>query len=253
MLTQTMIIDMGWTKAMIKKLLPEPKLRFNPQYGNYVNLWPEEIVMEAMKKDDFRSEKEKAEKRKLSAQKALNKRIINLGEKMSEKVKNLDIEVLEDQWLRQRTIWYKERSMMIDRRDYQRELYQRREDDLENTGRSKYIREYCEDDGKRYEDYFDEWGYPIETDIKINNESISEETMRKWIVEFIVNELSHFRTFAYNIRNMYGGEYATSRMKIALLERISEFYPKYKEECMRQKVEVIRHTGIRMEKDYLYA
>ena len=156
------------------------------------------------------------------------------------KAKNTDIEIIEDNELRNRAVWYHEYEMQIDRRNYQRELLKRQDNDFADTGKRIPIKEYCKVDGKKYEDYFDEWENPIETDIKFIKENVCEDTMKKWIVDFIIGRLTLFHHTAHNIRNMYGGEYATSRMKIALLERISEFYPKYKEECIRQKEELIR-------------
>ena len=50
MISQKTVIEMGWTKAMIAKLLPEPTLKPNPNYRSAapMKLWIEEEVIAAM-------------------------------------------------------------------------------------------------------------------------------------------------------------------------------------------------------------
>jgi len=76
MITQKTILSMGWTKAMIDKLLPEPELKENPHYwrGAPMKLWPEVLVKSIMETEEYRMEKEKADCRKKSAQKAAGNR-----------------------------------------------------------------------------------------------------------------------------------------------------------------------------------
>lgn len=70
MIAQKTILSMGWTKAMIDKLLPEPELKENPHYwrGAPMKLWPEALVKSIMETEEYRTEKEKADRRKKSMQ-----------------------------------------------------------------------------------------------------------------------------------------------------------------------------------------
>lgn len=72
MIAQKTVLSMGWTKAMIDKLLPEPELKENPHYwrGAPMKLWSEVLVKSIMETEEYRTEKEKADRRKKSAQKA---------------------------------------------------------------------------------------------------------------------------------------------------------------------------------------
>ena len=56
MITQSTILAMGWTKTMIKNLLPEPTERPNPHYkcAAPMKLWEQEKVLEIMETEDFR-------------------------------------------------------------------------------------------------------------------------------------------------------------------------------------------------------
>ena len=68
MIAQTTVTSMGWTKAMINKLLPEPELKDNPNYRSAapMKLWPEALVRSVMETEEYRMEKEKADRRKKS-------------------------------------------------------------------------------------------------------------------------------------------------------------------------------------------
>ena len=69
MITQSTILAMGWTKTMIKNLLPEPTERPNPHYkcAAPMKLWEQGKVLEIMETEDFKRALEKASKRKNSA------------------------------------------------------------------------------------------------------------------------------------------------------------------------------------------
>ncbi|MGN1155252.1 MAG: hypothetical protein ACI4TK_03670 [Agathobacter sp.] len=66
MINQAAILKMGWTKTMIAKFLPEPKLKQNPWYKEAapIKLWRESDVLSIMETADFMTEMEKAAKRR---------------------------------------------------------------------------------------------------------------------------------------------------------------------------------------------
>ena len=61
-ITQSTILAMGWTKTMIKNLLPEPTVKPNPHYecASPMKLWEKEKVLEIMETDDFKQALEKS-------------------------------------------------------------------------------------------------------------------------------------------------------------------------------------------------
>lgn len=74
LITQSAVLSMGFTKAMIGKLLPEPTLRDNPRYkcAAPMKLWKETDVLAAMDTDAFREAAAKAERRKVAASKGVD-------------------------------------------------------------------------------------------------------------------------------------------------------------------------------------
>lgn len=66
MINQTNILEMGWTKTMIAKFLPEPTLKQNPWYKEAapMKLWRESDVLSIMETADFMTEMEKVAKRR---------------------------------------------------------------------------------------------------------------------------------------------------------------------------------------------
>lgn len=74
LITQTAIKEeYGWTQGMINKLLPEPILKRNPRYACAapMKLWPEQVVLAVMGSEEYRVAKEKAERRRTGANKAV--------------------------------------------------------------------------------------------------------------------------------------------------------------------------------------
>ena len=57
MLTQSTLLEKGWTLRMIKKFLPEPILKTNPHYrsGPKMKLWDENTVLSVMETEEFKS------------------------------------------------------------------------------------------------------------------------------------------------------------------------------------------------------
>ena len=91
MITQSTVIDKGFTKAMIKKLLPSPIERPNPNYKKAapMKLYVESDVLKVMETDEYKEEWEKAQKRKTSALKAVETKKENLKKTSFKKAENL--------------------------------------------------------------------------------------------------------------------------------------------------------------------
>lgn len=251
MIAQTTVISMGWTKAMINKLLPEPELKDNPNYRSAapMKLWPEELVKRVMETEEYRTEKEKADRRKKSAQKAAETRIVNFCNRAEDRAGTIEIIVLDDDELRERTLRHQE--AIIEGREYAFQAYiERQQERGYRRGEYKSLEEYCEEEGKDYNYYFEN---DIPRDIKVHLSNVKEETMQRWIVNYIRHQLTLYDGVLRGFKGNAGTDEASSRFKNALLDQIAKYYPAYKDECERQKVEVVYHTGTRMEKDYLYA
>lgn len=70
MICQSTILEMGWTKSMISRLLPEPVLRKNPYSSQKppMKLWREADVLACMETEEYKALHAKAEKRSRTAQ-----------------------------------------------------------------------------------------------------------------------------------------------------------------------------------------
>lgn len=113
MITMSTVISMGWTKTMIASLLPEPKLVDNPYYCKAapMKLYKEQDVLDAMQSDAYKQALEKANKRKLSAQKATKTKTEILAKNMDAFVESVSVEVISNSELVKETIeaknaWY---------------------------------------------------------------------------------------------------------------------------------------------------
>ena len=113
MIAQTTIIEMGWTKALIAKFLPEPTLKPNPHYKKAapMKLWKESDVLAVMQMDDFLDALEKTNERRKTAQKAISTKKENLSKRALELAKSLRISIIPDNELRKKTLeakqsWY---------------------------------------------------------------------------------------------------------------------------------------------------
>jgi len=234
MISQTTVIDMGWTKAMITKLLPEPVLKPNPNYRSAapMKLWVEEEVIAMMQTPAYIEAKAKADKRKISAEKAVETRIVNFCAKVVEKAHGINVDILEDDVLRERTLQHQEERKANEEyrfRDYL-ERCQRRD---ERRGYYKELEEYFEDRGADYYRYFDVDGTPLDITVRIAD--VNEETMQRWIVNYIRHVLTHYDSELYGFKGKTGKYEASLEFKLAILDRIAECYPRYAAECERQK------------------
>lgn len=119
MLSKKAIKELGWTDKMIKELLPEPKEVTNPIFKSAkpMKLWKESTVLKVMKTDEYKKMKEKLDKRRKSAKKAVETKKNKLKKQVEKAIKEIRIKVLEEDELRKVTIkekqkWYDYQMMM---------------------------------------------------------------------------------------------------------------------------------------------
>lgn len=100
-ITQSTLITMGWTKTMIAKFMPEPKLVPNPHYKKAapMRLYDREEAIDIMDTDEFIAELEKANRRKQSARQAVETKAKKFAEKMAEIGKSINVTVIDDEEL----------------------------------------------------------------------------------------------------------------------------------------------------------
>ena len=107
MLTQSKIInEYDWTKTLIKKFLPEPKLVPNPHYRSAapMQLWKEADVKEVMKTPEFKEAFAKAKKRKAYASKTVDTKKDKLKEQKTKFLNSIHIKILSDKTLRKKAL-----------------------------------------------------------------------------------------------------------------------------------------------------
>lgn len=61
-----------------------------------------------------------------------------------------------------------------------------------------------------------------------------EDTLIRWIVNYIRHNLVDYDNFLYKISGKVGSIGVYPEIKTAVLEKIAVAYPQYKEECERQ-------------------
>ena len=101
MLTQTEVLLRGWTKSMIEKLLPEPKLAKNKHCSKYpTKLWSLEVVEQIEQTEEYKEYLEKAQKRSESRYKAASRRREATQKEFEVAKDNINITLVEDSQLR---------------------------------------------------------------------------------------------------------------------------------------------------------
>lgn len=121
LLSQSALIDMGWTKSLIRDFLPEPILKPNPMYASAPEMkcYREEDVNAAMQSAEFLAAKSKADKRKASAAKAVTTKTEKLVRSYADIASKIEVEVWPYPDLRSETIRSKRlHYMMIDKDFY---------------------------------------------------------------------------------------------------------------------------------------
>lgn len=109
-LTQSEILELGWTKSLIGKYLPDPTLKPNPRYKKAapMKLWNKRDVLDAMDSEAFKAAMEKAGKRKAAAEKACATKAKKTVEEMTAVGNGLKIKIIPDDDLRKRTLQAKQ-------------------------------------------------------------------------------------------------------------------------------------------------
>lgn len=190
MITQTTVLEMGFSKSMIAKLLPPPTEKPNPYYRNSapMKLWSKADVLQVMETDEYKNMLEKVNKRKQSAKRAAETKKDNLVKTISDYADHISIKVLKDEVLIQRTISAK--------KDWN----------------------YCTGH------FYDDWEF----------QSINDETLSRWVVNYIRHNLVEYDRTLYGLRGKTGKSEAYVTFKRAILSKIALAYPKYSDECVRQ-------------------
>ncbi|MCH4889867.1 hypothetical protein EZV73_19960 [Acidaminobacter sp. JC074] len=74
-------------------------------------------------------------------------------------------------------------------------------------------------------------------------ESADDETKERWAVNFIRHNLTEYEYNLYTMKGKVGKSEGYTKYKHAVLDKIAEYYPEFREECIRQKNHV-RHEFI---------
>lgn len=220
MIAQTTIIGMGWTKSMIDKLLPEPTLKPNPHYkcAAPMKLWEKSLVIETMETDEFQKMLEKAQSRKAAANAAVETKKQNLIDDLIGKADQARITILPDDELITATLIAKKK-------------------DIQNRLENRYNRLYELVVYRRCELYeeLDE----AEEDLQnFDFSKPGEDTLNRWIVNYIRHNLINYDSTLQRTKGKTGKQESYPIYKCRILQRISEAYPKYADECARQAKEL---------------
>lgn len=189
MLTQSDVLERGWTKGMIGRLLPEPTLARNIHCRQHpIKLWEERVVEEVEKTEEFRDVTEKVKNRRSGGYKAASTRRKALEKEFEVAKQAISIPLIEDTTLRQ---W----------------VYRSREE------------------------------YNIEHGLfELYPEDASEETMKRWIVNYIRHNLVSYDYTLYMNKGRVGINECYADYKNTILMKIAEVYPQYADECRRQMI-----------------
>lgn len=188
LLTQTQLVERGWTKSMIPRFLPDPILKPNPMYksASPMKLYREEDVLAAEKTTEFSVAKEKAERRKVGAQKAVETKTKGLRADVERFLASVNIDSIPYNELRFAAI----------------------------------------DAKQKWYDDTDQWEKcAIEAD---------EETKDRWCVNYIRHNLTHYDEQLWHMKGKTGTKQLYPEFKIALLRKIAEIYPRFRDEIERQ-------------------
>lgn len=205
MVTQSAVLEMGWTKTLIERYLPKPILRENYYYkcAAPVKLFEKAVVLKIMETDEVKAALEKAKKRKGSAQKGVETKAKALKEEMLEVARTMHILIIPDDELIQKTIKAKQ-----------------------NWYNYNAMRRHC------YYDYDTAIYDDDEYDTAIYD--VDENTLNRWVVNYIRHNLVSYDEELHNVKGKVGILKSYPLFKSEILRRIAEAYPKYADECNRQ-------------------
>lgn len=223
MITQSTILAMGWTKTMIKNLLPEPTERPNPHYkcAAPMKLWEQDKVLEVMETEDFKKALEKASKRKNAAKSAVKTKEKRLKEKMVEIANSFGIRIIPDDELIEKVLKHNEER--IENNLWQSMLYYERKVDR-----------YIYDEYESYDDVCQEYEDACYEYENFTLRTPNEETLMRWVVNYIRHNLISYDSTLFDNKGKVGKDEAYPIFKKAVLDRIAATYPKYAAECKRQ-------------------
>lgn len=223
MITQSTILAMGWTKTMIKNLLPEPTERPNPHYkcAAPMKLWEQGKVLEIMETEDFKKALEKASKRKNAAKSAVKTKEKRLKEKMVEIANSFEIKIISDDELIKMVLKHNEER--IENNLWQSMLYYERKVDR-----------YIYDEFESYDDICQEYEDACYEYENFTLRTPNEETLMRWVVNYIRHNLISYDSTLFDNKGKVGKDEAYPIFKKAVLNRIAATYPKYAAECKRQ-------------------
>lgn len=223
MITQSTILAMGWTKTMIKNLLPEPTERPNPHYkcAAPMKLWEQDKVLEVMETENFKKALEKASKRKNAAKSAVKTKEKRLKEKMVEIANSFGIRIIPDDELIEKVLKHNEER--IENNLWQSMLYYGRKVDR-----------YIYDEYESYDDVCQEYEDACYEYENFTLRTPNEETLMRWVVNYIRHNLISYDSTLFDNKGKVGKDEAYPIFKKAVLDRIAATYPKYAAECQRQ-------------------
>ena len=200
-ITYTRLIkELGWSKELAEKYLPEPTLVPNPYYkcAAPMKLYSLEDVQKVSQTEPVRgyleARMEKRAKRAESSKKAVATKKLKLFEEVNKKIEQIVVELLDDSTLRNLTISAKNN--------------------------------------------WNAWNDYKGTFTPINSSDVDKSTMDRWVVNYIRHNLTEYDEDLYNMKGKTGVREEYFRYKNVVLDKISEVYPKYKQECERQKIKI---------------
>ena len=195
-ISQGTVLDMGFTKTMIKNLLPEPELKPNPHYrcAAPMKLWLESDVRSVMETDAYREALVKAEKRKASAHKAVE-------------TKKLDVQKLLEDLISSITVAKIDEKRLVD--------------------------ETLSEKNDWYEFLDSERGY---FHGRVHRDSVDKGTLVRWQVNYVRHNLCNYDHNLYMLAGKIDKASNYRNLKNETLKKIAEVYPSLKEECYRQMV-----------------
>ena len=193
----TTIKRRGFTQKLIDDLLPEPLMVPNPNGSKFapMKLWKETDVENAMKNELFLAKQTKREARKAAAQKAVQTKTDKLLAEVEEQLANVKVAVIDLKELEKKTI-----EAQQDWYDYQK-------------GKHWYRGDY---------DYFE------------SVDGADDETLERWMVNYIRHELTSYDYRLDELYNRIGKGQAYMKLYSGIMGKIADAYPKFSDECKRQ-------------------
>lgn len=193
----TTIKRRGFTQKLIDELLPEPLVVPNPNGSKFapMKLWKETDAKKAMESDLFKAVQTKREARKAAAQKAVQTKTDKLLAEVEEQLANVKVAVIDLKELEKKTI-----EAQQDWYDYQK-------------GKHWYRGDY---------DYF------------ASVDGVDDETLERWMVNYIRHELTSYDYRLDELYNRIGKGQAYMKLYSGIMGKIADAYPTFAGECERQ-------------------